>query len=50
MANLITSYDLPADVFEPGEARPTRTKKSKTPKTADAGSLKRTFSATKIEV
>ncbi|OCL02803.1 poly(A) polymerase Pap [Glonium stellatum] len=38
------NYDLPADLFEPGETRPTRTKKAKSHKTA-----KRSFAETGMD-
>jgi hypothetical protein len=36
--NCTSSYDLPDDVFAPGEKRPVRTKKTKTKKARAAGS------------
>ena len=45
----VPSYDLPDDVFEPGEVRPTRPKK-KVIKKVDSASKKRSFDASEIEV
>jgi len=46
----MNSYDLPADVFEAGETKPTRKSKVKTVKNGDLSSKKRTFSATQMDV
>ncbi|KAI9810073.1 MAG: polynucleotide adenylyltransferase [Pycnora praestabilis] len=49
--NIVTtrSHDLPSDVFEPGEVRPTRAKKIKANK-SDGGSKKRNLGAAGLEV
>lgn len=46
----MTSYDLPADVFEAGETKPARKSKAKVAKNGDISSKKRTFSATQMDV
>ncbi|PNS17268.1 hypothetical protein CAC42_6951 [Sphaceloma murrayae] len=43
----IRNYDLPDDVFEPGEARPTKTKKGK--KNGEANSRKRTVAEANLD-
>ena len=48
--NASNSYDLPGDVFEPGETRPQRTKKSKGAKANEVASKKRSFADTSLEV
>lgn len=46
------SYDLPADVFDEGEIRPTKTKKTKATKGAQAppANKKRTVSSAELDV
>lgn len=44
------SYSLPEDVFEPGEARPTKAKKGKNAKAADSTSKKRTLDDARLDV
>lgn len=44
------SYNLPDDVFEPGETRPSKTKKAKVAKSGDAPSKKRTVDEAKFDV
>lgn len=45
------SYDLPEDVFEPGEQRPTKAKKTKGTKTgAQPASKKRSLAEAKLDV
>ncbi|KAI9829933.1 MAG: hypothetical protein M1819_005905 [Sarea resinae] len=43
------NYDLPGDVFEPGEVRPERVKRTKTIKKSDAAARKRNFAASNLE-
>lgn len=43
------SYDLPADVFGPGELKPTRPKRKVT-KRADSLGMKRSYEASGVEV
>lgn len=43
------SYDLPSDVFGPGETKPIRPKK-RNPKNAELGGIKRTYDISGVEV
>lgn len=45
----LSSYDLPGDVFEPGETRPIRPKK-RVIKKVDGAAKKRSFDASELEV
>jgi len=47
---LICSYQLPDDVFEPGEARPAKAKKGKGGKNAEAANRKRTPAEAELDV
>ena len=46
--SVLRSYDLPADVFEPGEVKPTRPKKIL--KKAESSIKKRNFETSELEV
>ncbi|KAF2150849.1 Poly(A) polymerase PAPalpha [Myriangium duriaei CBS 260.36] len=46
----VRNYDLPEDVFEPGETRPTKTKKSKAAKNGETGGKKRTVADANLDV
>ncbi|KAI9726500.1 MAG: polynucleotide adenylyltransferase [Chrysothrix sp. TS-e1954] len=43
------NYDLPADVFEPGEEKPVKGKKPKATRTDSSATKKRNFSATNLQ-
>lgn len=48
ISSVWNSYDLPADVFEPGEIRPTRPKKLV--KKTESSVKKRSFETSQLEV